>query len=108
MTVTRQVGVIAGDVVEISGRRVGDPGRLGEIVEVLGMADHPHYLVRWEDEHESILYPGEGTTIRTGPRHRRRREPNDDLATATVEQEHVVLEAGAHDQAGPGTEEGGR
>ncbi len=94
MTVTRQVGATVGDVVEVSGRRVGDPGRLGEIVEVLGMAGHPHYLVRWEDEHESIFYPGEGTTIHTGRKHRRRRKPKNDLATATVELVEVLKDAG--------------
>jgi hypothetical protein len=52
-----------GDVVKISGRHVGDAGRTGEIVEVLGVEEHVHYLVRWEDAHESILYPGEGITI---------------------------------------------
>lgn len=52
-----------GDVVKISGRHVGDAGRTGEIVEVLGEEEHLHYLVRWEDAHESILYPGEGITI---------------------------------------------
>jgi hypothetical protein len=51
------------DVVKTSGRRVGDAGRTGEIVVVLGEEEHVHYLVRWEDGRESILYPGEGTTI---------------------------------------------
>ncbi len=55
-----------GDVVEISGRHVGDAGRTGEIVAVLGEEEHPHYLVRWQDDRESILYPGEGTSIRPG------------------------------------------
>ena len=52
-----------GDVVKTSGRRVGDAGRTGEIRAVLGEDDHAHYLVRWEDGHESILYPSEGTTL---------------------------------------------
>ena len=52
-----------GEVVTVAGRHVGDPGRSGEIVEVLGGDLHPHYRVRWEDGHESILYPGEGTTV---------------------------------------------
>jgi hypothetical protein len=52
-----------GDVVKTSGRHVGDAGRTGEIVSVLGEEDHLHYLVRWEDGRESILYPGEGTTV---------------------------------------------
>ncbi len=62
-TVNRSRPVEPGDVVKISGRHVGDTGRTGEIVEVLGEAEHLHYLVRWEDAHESILYPGEGVTI---------------------------------------------
>jgi hypothetical protein len=57
-----------GDVVEVAGRHVGDPGRAGEIVEVLGDPGHPHYLVRWEDAHESILYPGEAVTVRRSRR----------------------------------------
>lgn len=64
MTSTRQAEAHRGDVVEVSGRRVGDPGRMGELLEVLGAPEHPHYLVRWEDGRESVLYPGEGTTIR--------------------------------------------
>jgi Ala-tRNA(Pro) deacylase len=63
MTATRHA-VEVGDVVEVSGRRLGEPGRLGEILEVLGSFDHPHYAVRWEDGHHSILYPGETTTIK--------------------------------------------
>ena len=55
-----------GDVVHVSGRHVGDAGRTGEIVAVLGEDDHPHYLVHWQDEHESILYPGEATSILPG------------------------------------------
>jgi len=51
------------DVVKTSGRHVGDAGRTGEIVAVLGEKDHEHYRVRWEDGHESMLYPSEGTTI---------------------------------------------
>ena len=52
-----------GDVVRISGRHVGDAGRSGEVVAVLGDSGAAHYLVRWEDGRESILYPGEGTTF---------------------------------------------
>jgi hypothetical protein len=53
-----------GDFVKTAGRHVGDSGRTGEIVAVLGEDDHLHYLVRWEDGRESTLYPGEGTIIR--------------------------------------------
>jgi hypothetical protein len=44
-------------VIEVSGRRVGDPPRLGEILETLGDPAEPHYLVRWEDGHESVFFP---------------------------------------------------
>ncbi|HKB94379.1 MAG TPA: DUF1918 domain-containing protein [Gaiellaceae bacterium] len=93
MVVRRQVEVAAGDVVEVSGRRVGDSGRLGEIVELLGTADHRHYLVRWEDGHESILYPGEATTIRSRPRPRRRRKSKHEPAAATVEPVEILRDA---------------
>jgi rRNA processing protein Gar1 len=62
-----------GDVVVVSGHRVGERERLGEILEVLGSAEHVHYRVRWDDGVESIFYPGSDATIRpsTG-RHARR------------------------------------
>lgn len=50
--------------IEIAGRGVGDSSRHGEILEVLGVESSPHYRVRWEDGHESILYPGETTRVR--------------------------------------------
>lgn len=61
-TEIRPVG--PGDLVETLGRRLGEPGRTGEIVAVLGEDDHPYYLVRWEDGRESTFHPGEGTRIR--------------------------------------------
>ena len=58
----------AGDVVAVAGRHVGDPGRTGEILEVLGdVLDHPHFRVRWEDGHESIFYPSSDARVRVGP-----------------------------------------
>ncbi len=65
MTATEHIRPVQpGDIVRTSGRHLGDAGRTGEIVAVLGEEGHAHYLVRWEDGRESILYPGEGTTIR--------------------------------------------
>jgi len=58
----------AGDVVAISGHRVGDRERLGEILEVLGTDEHVHYRVRWDDGAESIFYPGSDVTIRPSTR----------------------------------------
>jgi Ala-tRNA(Pro) deacylase len=64
MAVIRTIDASVGDTVELSGRRVGDNARHGEILEVLGEGDHRHYRVRWEDGHETVLYPGAGTTFR--------------------------------------------
>jgi hypothetical protein len=66
MSTTRQAETHCGDVVAVSGRRVGDHDRMGEILELLSAPEHPHYLVRWDDGHESVLYSDEGTTIRAG------------------------------------------
>jgi len=63
MTTKATQTVRPGDVVAITGRHVGDRGRTGEILEVLGEDLHPHYRVRWEDGRETIFYPGEGTSI---------------------------------------------
>jgi hypothetical protein len=60
-----------GDVVEITGHRVGDAPRSGEIVEVLGTPGHLHFRVRWEDGHESIFWPSSDAVIRPA----RRRAP---------------------------------
>lgn len=52
-----------GDMLEVTGHRVGDAARAGEILEVLGEAPHTHYRVRWEDGKESIVYPGNDTHV---------------------------------------------
>lgn len=53
-----------GDVIEVPGRRVGDTARSGEILEVLGSVERPHYRVRWDDGHETVFFPGSDTVIR--------------------------------------------
>jgi hypothetical protein len=52
----------AGDLLDAHGSH-GKPSRRGEILEVLGEAGHPHFRVRWDDQHESIVYPSDGVTI---------------------------------------------
>lgn len=53
-----------GDIVVISGHHVGDHERFGEVLDVLGEAEHVHYRVRWDDGEESIFYPSSDATIR--------------------------------------------
>jgi hypothetical protein len=57
-----QPGVQAGDRVQTRHRR-GQPAREGEIIEVLGAPGHERYRVRWDERHESILYPTDGVSI---------------------------------------------
>jgi hypothetical protein len=51
-----------GDWVEVSARR-GRPARWGVILEVLGGPGHERYRVRWDEAHESILYPTDGIRV---------------------------------------------
>ena len=55
-----------GDVLEVARHRVGEAQRSGEIVEVLGAPGQPHFRVRWEDGHESIVYPSNDAVVRPG------------------------------------------
>ncbi len=59
---TRRAG--RGDRVVVLGRRQGAPQREGEILQVLGERGAPPYLVRWEDGHESEIFPGSDVSIR--------------------------------------------
>ena len=59
----------AGDWIEIHGHAQGEPPRAALVLEVLGEPGHEHYRVRWDEEHESILYPGSDFMIR--PRQKR-------------------------------------
>jgi hypothetical protein len=45
MLTQERVEVVSHDVIEVVARRVGDVPRTGEILEVLGAPDHPHYRV---------------------------------------------------------------
>ena len=58
----RQFDAHVGDWLETRGIR-GAPGRRGQIVEVLGAAGHEHFLVRWDERHESIVFPADGVTV---------------------------------------------
>ena len=64
-------GVHAGDWIEC--RSVyGQASRRGQIIEVLGHDVHEHYRVRWDETHESIVYPADGVIVTPGPGRRGR------------------------------------
>jgi len=52
-----------GDRLHVHGRTVGKVDRIGEIVEVRGTDGGPPYLVRFDDGHESLVFPGSDTTV---------------------------------------------
>lgn len=47
-----------GDRIIVRGRTVGSSDRHGVIVEVRGQGGAPPYLVRFDDGHETVMYPG--------------------------------------------------
>jgi hypothetical protein len=61
-------GTAVGDWLETRGLH-GQGSRRGEITEVLGEEGHRHYRVRWDEQHESIVYPADGVIVT--PKHGR-------------------------------------
>lgn len=62
----------SGDWVEVHEAH-GQGVRRGQILEVLGHGKHARYRVRWNESHESILYPSDGVRVIPGARHAKRR-----------------------------------
>lgn len=52
-----------GDRLHIHGHNVGDPDKMGEIVEVHGKSGEPPYLVRFDDGHTGLVFPGPDAVI---------------------------------------------
>jgi Domain of unknown function (DUF1918) len=52
-----------GDWVVVHAHTLGESSREGLILEVLGTPGHERYRVRWDEEHESIFYPGSDAAI---------------------------------------------
>jgi len=60
----------------IHGRIVGEQDKAGEIIEVRGAEGEPPYVVRFDDGHERLVFPGPDAQIephRMPPTDRRRR-----------------------------------
>ena len=55
-------GAQAGDWLEVNGIP-GYPARRGEILQILGRPGREHYRVRWDERHDSLHFPAQGTTI---------------------------------------------
>ena len=55
-----------GDVLIVEGQIVGQHARRATILEVRSPDGSPPYLVRWEDGHEALTYPGPDAHIAPG------------------------------------------
>jgi Domain of unknown function (DUF1876)/Domain of unknown function (DUF1918) len=53
-----------GDRIILTGTRVDDPMRDGEVLEVKGSDGGAPYTVRWSDGHTGLVYPGPGAIMR--------------------------------------------
>ena len=47
-----------GDRLHVHGQKVGDAENRGQIVEVRGPDGGPPFLVKFEDGHEGLVFPG--------------------------------------------------
>ena len=70
---TRPSRARVGDLIIVQGHRLGEPTRTGEILEVLGAAEHEHYRVQWDDGHESVFTLGSDAAIQHVDRSKKRR-----------------------------------
>jgi hypothetical protein len=52
-----------GDRLHVHGNTVGERDRMGEIVEVRGPDGGPPYVVRYEDGHEGLVFPGPDAVV---------------------------------------------
>jgi len=56
-----------GDRLRVHGRTVGQSDHLVEIVEVRGSDGGPPYLIRYDDGHEAVVFPGPDAVVETDP-----------------------------------------
>jgi hypothetical protein len=54
---------VVGDTLTVKAVRQGEADRHGRIIEVHGKDGEPPFLVRWQDEHESLFFPAAGTVV---------------------------------------------
>ncbi len=52
-----------GDRIVVRGKTVEMPDRYGEVAEVRGQNGEPPYLIKFDDGHETLVYPGSDTIV---------------------------------------------
>jgi hypothetical protein len=58
----------SGDRLHVHGNSVGQPDKTGEIVEVKGAGGAPPYLVRFDDGHTGLVFPGPDAVVESARR----------------------------------------
>ena len=61
-----------GDRITLESNRVGGGTRTGEVVEVISREAGEHYRIRWDDGHETVLFPSSDATVERTTRSTRR------------------------------------
>jgi Domain of unknown function (DUF1918) len=56
-----------GETLILKSHHVGEPDRTGEILEVRGEGGAPPFLVRFDDGHEGLVFPGPDAVVQHGP-----------------------------------------
>lgn len=56
-----------GDRLHVHGRVVGTPDQMAEIIEIRGSDGAPPYLIRHDDGHEALVFPGPDAVIEAQP-----------------------------------------
>jgi len=57
----------AGDTLTVKATHQGEADRHGKIIEVHGKDGEPPFLVRWQDEKESLFFPAAATVVEHHP-----------------------------------------
>lgn len=52
-----------GDRLHVYGHTVGEPDRMGEIIEIRGREGEPPYVVRFSDGHQGLVFPGPDAVV---------------------------------------------
>lgn len=52
-----------GDRIVVRSTHVDEPGKFGEVIEVRSDDGSPPYLVRWDDGHEALMFPGHDAVL---------------------------------------------
>ena len=61
------MNVEVGDTLTVKAVRQGEAERHGKILEIHGQDGEPPYVVRWQDDHESLFFPSSGTVVEHHP-----------------------------------------